>query len=296
MPGYYDPFYGVPGPAGPAGAAGLDGKTIYHGAGAPAGGLGVDGDLYLDTANNLLYGPKAAGVWGAGIAFSGLTGPAGADGANGVDGKTVLNGAGAPGAGLGVNGDFYIDTTGHLLYGPKTAGAWGAGVSLVGVNATLSTIEDEGVALAARATMNFVGAGVTAADAGGKTVVTIPGGGGTGTIYAVVDGGGVALGAGIMGDVSLPFAGTITGYTLLADQAGNLVLDLWKDTYANFPPTVADTITAAAKPTLAAAAKTQDSTLTGWSKAIVAGDVLRFVIDSVATITRFTLAITYAKA
>ncbi len=38
-------------------------------------------------------------------------------------------------------------------------------------------IEDEGVPLAQRGTMNFVGAGVTAADAGGKTVVTIPGGG-----------------------------------------------------------------------------------------------------------------------
>lgn len=42
-----------------------------------------------------------------------------------------------------------------------------------------STIEDEGVSLTQRTTMNFVGAGVTATDAGGKTVVTIPGGGGS---------------------------------------------------------------------------------------------------------------------
>lgn len=122
------------------------------------------------------------------------------------------------------------------------------------------------------------------------------GGAGNGTIYAVVDGGGVALGAGIVGDISLPFAGTIIGYTLLADQVGDLVLDIWKDTYANFPPTVADTITAAAKPTLVAASKTQDSVLAGWNKVLAAGDVLRFVIDSVATITRFSLAITYAKS
>jgi len=39
-------------------------------------------------------------------------------------------------------------------------------------------IEDEGTPLAQRADLNFVGAGVTAADTGGKTVVTIPGGGG----------------------------------------------------------------------------------------------------------------------
>ena len=62
----------------------------------------------------------------------GPEGPAGPAGTNGLDGKTILNGAGAPGAGLGVDGDFYIDTTGNLIYGPKTGGAWGAGVSIVG--------------------------------------------------------------------------------------------------------------------------------------------------------------------
>lgn len=38
-------------------------------------------------------------------------------------------------------------------------------------------IEDDGSPLPQRADLNFVGAGVTATDAGGKTVVTIPGGG-----------------------------------------------------------------------------------------------------------------------
>jgi hypothetical protein len=40
------------------------------------------------------------------------------------------------------------------------------------------TIEDEGVQLAQRTTLNFAGSGVTVTDAGGKTLVTIPGGGG----------------------------------------------------------------------------------------------------------------------
>jgi hypothetical protein len=39
-------------------------------------------------------------------------------------------------------------------------------------------IEDEGVALTQRATINFTGSGVSVADSGGKTVVTIAGGGG----------------------------------------------------------------------------------------------------------------------
>lgn len=52
-------------------------------------------------------------------------------GAAGADGKTVLNGTVAPTT-EGVNGDFYIDTVTDLIYGPKTAGAWGTGTSIVG--------------------------------------------------------------------------------------------------------------------------------------------------------------------
>ena len=56
----------------------------------------------------------------------------GGAGTPGADGKTVLNGSGAPSSGLGTNGDFYIDTTADAIYGPKTAGAWGSPTSLVG--------------------------------------------------------------------------------------------------------------------------------------------------------------------
>jgi hypothetical protein len=56
----------------------------------------------------------------------------GGAGTPGADGKTVLNGSGAPSSGLGTNGDFYIDTTADAIYGPKTAGAWGSANSLVG--------------------------------------------------------------------------------------------------------------------------------------------------------------------
>lgn len=46
--------------------------------------------------------------------------------------NNTLSGDGAPGAGLGEDGDFYIDTTAWDIYGPKDAGAWPAGVSLIG--------------------------------------------------------------------------------------------------------------------------------------------------------------------
>ena len=49
-------------------------------------------------------------------------------------------------------------------------------------------IEDEGVPLPTEPTLNFVGAGVTATDSGGKTVVTIPGGGGSFSRSEIADG------------------------------------------------------------------------------------------------------------
>lgn len=55
----------------------------------------------------------------------------GANGSSGTNGYSVLSGAGAP-TSQGVNGDFYIDTTAFIIYGPKTAGVWGVGVSLIG--------------------------------------------------------------------------------------------------------------------------------------------------------------------
>lgn len=56
----------------------------------------------------------------------------GPQGTSGADGRTVLNGSGAPGAGLGLDGDFYIDTDANEFYGPKDAGSWGSGTELTG--------------------------------------------------------------------------------------------------------------------------------------------------------------------
>lgn len=84
---------------------------------------------------------------------------------------------------------------------------------------------------------------------------------------------------------------TITGNEFTADAASSAVLDIWVDTYANYPPTVADTITASAKPTLSAAAKSQDNTLTGWTTAVAKGSYIKVHIDSSATAKRLVLSL-----
>lgn len=111
------------------------------------------------------------------------------------------------------------------------------------------------------------------------------------TLNFVIDGGGSAITTGIKGDLVVDFACTITAVTTLADQSGSIVVDIWKDTYTNFPPIVGDSITASAKPTLSAATKSQDTTLTGWTTSVVAGDVLRFNVDSITSCTRVTVAL-----
>lgn len=55
-----------------------------------------------------------------------------AAGTAGADGKSILNGAGAPASTIGKEGEFYIDTTTKAIYGPKTGTSWGTPVSLVG--------------------------------------------------------------------------------------------------------------------------------------------------------------------
>lgn len=115
------------------------------------------------------------------------------------------------------------------------------------------------------------------------------------TIGISMDGAGGVLATGVAGYVRVPVSGTITAARLLAAPAGNLVIDVWKDTYANYPPTVADTITASAKPTLSGVAKSEDTTLTGWTTDVTEGDVLGFNVDSAATVTRATLYLEIAR-
>ena len=112
----------------------------------------------------------------------------------------------------------------------------------------------------------------------------------------IIDGGGSAITTGQKGHLEIPFACTITGWTLLGDQSGSIVIDVWKDTYANFPPTVADTIAGSEKPTLSSAQKNQDLTLTTWTTSVAAGDILAFNVDSVSTVTRVILSIRAEKS
>jgi len=114
-------------------------------------------------------------------------------------------------------------------------------------------------------------------------------------IVFIIDGGGSAITTGEKGHLRIPFKCEIQRVTLLADQSGSIKIDIWKDTYANFPPTDADSICGGNEPEISSAQKYQDSTLSGWTKTINAGDILAFNVDSAATIERVTLVLKVRK-
>lgn len=80
------------------------------------------------------------------LSGTGQPGPKGDTGSIGPpDANTVWNGSGVPGGGLGQDGDFYINTAAWTIYGPKTAGAWGAAVPLQGSDGADGTDGADGI-------------------------------------------------------------------------------------------------------------------------------------------------------
>jgi hypothetical protein len=112
---------------------------------------------------------------------------------------------------------------------------------------------------------------------------------------AVVIGIGDFAGAPILPGVKtyfeMPFGMRILAWRLFADVVGSIVIDVWKDTYANFPPTAADTIAGSEKPTLVAAQKAEDLSLSTWMTDIAQGDVIGVNVDSATTVKQVTLTL-----
>ena len=103
---------------------GTDGATWHGGTGAPQAGLGVVGDWYFRTDNGFVYEKTGAATW---TFQRDITGP------QGIAGATWLSGSGAPAAGLGADGDFYLDEDDASVW-RKAGGAWSEVTSLAGAD------------------------------------------------------------------------------------------------------------------------------------------------------------------
>jgi hypothetical protein len=137
------PFFSLPSGASP----------VLAGNGAPTGGVGNAGDLFIDRANKLLYGPKdAVSGWPTGIDLSnGPTGPAstvpGPTGpASNVTGPTGLGMTGPTGAASTVTGPTGASVTGptgaltSVVVGTVTTGVAAVTVTGTGASRTLNFV------------------------------------------------------------------------------------------------------------------------------------------------------------
>lgn len=99
------------------GKNGSDGKTLWSGTNDPVNTLGAPGDIFINAASRVLFGPKDLTTgWPAGVSilgrqgvkgepgFQGATGATGSGGANGSNGATGANGSNGAVGSNGSNG------------------------------------------------------------------------------------------------------------------------------------------------------------------------------------------------
>jgi hypothetical protein len=93
-------------------------------------------------------------------------------------------------------------------------------------------------------------------------------------------------------DVSVPvaFDASITKVIVLTQGGtGSCSLDVWKRAYSSYPPTSGQSITGGNKPAITSGIKYQDSTLTGWTTNVSAGDVLTFHLETNSLFTNIAI-------
>jgi hypothetical protein len=90
---------------------------------------------------------------------------------------------------------------------------------------------------------------------------------------------------------TLPQACTISGWAI-AVNAGTATFDIWKISSGTAIPTVSNSITASAQPTIASGTVAQSTTLTGWSTSVSANDIVAINLQTVATATFASLVLT----
>ena len=113
---------------------------------------------------------------------------------------------------------------------------------------------------------------------------------GVATITFVIDGGGSVITTGTKGYIEVPFACTVSQWTLLADTSGSITVDIYNDAYANYG-TNTSMVGGGTKPTISASTKGQSAPSSWTTTAIAAGNIIGFNVATISTCTRVTIAL-----
>jgi hypothetical protein len=103
---------------------------------------------------------------------------------------------------------------------------------------------------------------------------------------------------GTTGYAQVPYNGTITGWTLVSTSAsGSCTVTVFKDTFANYPPTSPTDNIFTVQPALVSQIKNQDlaPTFLGSQATVVAGDWIGFTISGVALVSWVNLTLSITK-
>jgi hypothetical protein len=100
----------------------------------------------------------------------------------------------------------------------------------------------------------------------------------------ILDGNGSPITAGKKIFVRVPTSGIITSAYIMADVLGSISVEVWKDTFSNFPPTSDDKISSNLPISLTSSQSNEITTLTGWITTVSSGDVLCFYVSELATL------------
>ena len=111
----------------------------------------------------------------------------------------------------------------------------------------------------------------------------------TRTVNYVIDSGSLPMQVGDKGKLTIDVGGVIENVRVLSDQTGDIVFDISKTTFANYP--AFNSITGAQRVQLINKDKYFDDVLNNWTTTITAGDILRFDVISVNNIRRLLISL-----
>jgi len=120
----------------------------------------------------------------------------------------------------------------------------------------------------------------------------------TSTIVCCFNGFGSEIADNLQWQLTMPYTCTAVSWTVLADQAGAIQIDVWKDSYANFPPTDADSMCSGKEIKIVATnQKGQDLDISDWTTTTInAGDTIIFNVDSCTDIESVTINLNVVRA
>jgi hypothetical protein len=110
----------------------------------------------------------------------------------------------------------------------------------------------------------------------------------TRTVNIMIDNGSFDITPGSKGYLNLDVTGIIESWTLVSEDEGNIAIDIFKTSYANFPNGFTS-IVGSEFPLMTNGRKSRDESLSTWNTKVTAGDILDFRVVSCIGVSKCSL-------